>query len=93
MQDEKFEWDDVKAASNARKHGVTFDEAREVFDDPNAMEEPDDDPDEERWRTTGLTRTAVLIVIFTERVSRIRIISAREADRYEQDAYHRQAHP
>jgi uncharacterized protein len=49
MRDDTFEWDDAKAASNARKHGVTFDDAREVFGDRNAMEAPDDDPNEERW--------------------------------------------
>jgi uncharacterized protein len=44
MKDEQFEWDDAKAISNALKHGVTFDEARAVFDDPNALTEPDVDP-------------------------------------------------
>jgi uncharacterized protein len=93
MRDDIFEWDDAKAASNARKHGVTFDDAREVFGDRNAMEEPDDDPNEERWRTTGLTRAGVLVVISTERGARIRIISAREANRHEQDDDYRHARP
>jgi putative transcriptional regulator len=53
MRDDAFEWDDVKAAANERKHGVTFQQAREAFDDPLALEEPDDDPDECRWRLFG----------------------------------------
>ena len=93
MRDDRFEWDDEKAASNARKHGVTFDEAREAFDDPKGFEEPDDDPDEERWAIIGMTKAGLLYVVFTERGTRTRIISARGADRHEQDLYHRQALP
>jgi uncharacterized protein len=42
MVDEEFEWDDGKSAANARKHGVTFEEARDVFRDPLAIELLDD---------------------------------------------------
>jgi len=42
MVDEEFEWDDGKAAANERKHGVTFEEARDVFRDPLAIELLDD---------------------------------------------------
>lgn len=48
MRVDRFEWIDAKAASNVRKHGVSFETACEAFDDVNAFEEPDDDPDEAR---------------------------------------------
>ena len=93
MRDDRFEWDDAKAVSNARKHDVTFDEARQVFDDLDALIEPDDEPDEERWRHIGMTSFGVLFVVGTERGTRTRIIMARRADRNEQIRYHRQARP
>ena len=93
MQDDAFEWDDAKAASNRRKHRVDFIEARHVFDDPNGIDEPDDDPDENRWKRTGRGPGNVLIVVFAERFPRIRIISARRANRHEQAVYDRQALP
>ena len=93
MQDDAFEWDDAKAASNRRKHRVDFIEARHVFDDPNGIVEPDDDPDENRWKRTGRGPGKVLIVVFAERFPRIRIISARRANRHEQAVYDRQALP
>ena len=92
MQDDRFEWDDAKADNNRRKHGVSFDAARTVFDDPNSLDELDDDPDEVRWKRVGMTASGVLIVIHTQRGHRIRIISARRAKRHEQDDYFRQAH-
>ncbi len=93
MQDDDFEWDDAKAASNARKHGITFDQAREAFDDGNAVDEPEVDPDEERWKLTGRTRAGVVVVIHTERGARTRIISTRKATSHEQATYQRQALP
>ena len=63
MRDDRFEWDDAKAASNARKHGVTFEAAREAFDDPDGIDELDDDPDEEYWALTALTRSGLLYVV------------------------------
>ena len=93
MQDDRFEWDDAKAASNRRKHRVDFVEARLVFDDPSAIDEPDDDPDEDRWKRTGSSPRGVLVVIFAERFPRIRIISARRATHHEEADYLRQALP
>lgn len=76
----KFEWDADKAARNLRKHGVTFDDAIAVFNDERAIDEPDIDPDEERFKITGMSPAAgVLIVIYAERGHDwIRIISARK---------------
>ena len=89
MRDDRFEWDDAKAASNARKHGVTFETAREAFDDPDSVDELDDDPDEERWTLIAMTSRGLLYVVYTDRGSRLRIFSAREANRHEQDRYQR----
>lgn len=92
LQGDRFEWDDAKAHANRRKHGVSFDVACEAFDDPSGFDEIDYDPDEERWTRTGMTSSGILVIINTERGHRIRIISARRANRHEQDDYHRQAH-
>ncbi len=94
MRNDRFEWDDEKARRNLVKHGVSFDEAALVFDDPNAWVEPDEsDPDEERWATTGMATDKVLLVISTDRGTRTRIISARRASQHEEDNYYRQALP
>lgn len=91
MKTERFEWDDGKARQNLFKHGIGFDEAKGVFDDVNALVEPDDgEPHEERWTTIGLVVDRVLYVVSTERNGTIRMISARRADRNEQDRYYRQ---
>jgi uncharacterized protein len=87
MQD--FEWDPAKARTNLAKHGVDFEVAKNVFLDPAAITEQDNgDPVEERWRTIGLAGGKVLFVIFTERDGNvIRIISARKANKREQETY------
>jgi uncharacterized DUF497 family protein len=93
MRDDRFEWDDAKAVSNRKKHGISFELAREAFADPMALDEPDDDPDEERWRRTAASGTGLINVVYTERDGRIRIISARKASPHEQDCYRRQTLP
>src|SRR5262245_31029618 len=84
-----FEWDSVKAARNLRKHGVMFDDAVAVFKDERAIDEPDDDPDEERFKITGMSPgVGVLIVIYVERGrDSIRIISARKVTKHEIKTY------
>ena len=93
MKNDRFEWDDSKASKNLLKHGVSFEEAALVFDDPNVLVETDEsDPYEERWRSTGNSQDRILFVISTERYGNIiRIISARRATRHEEDRYYRQA--
>jgi uncharacterized DUF497 family protein len=86
----KFEWDPSKAASNARKHGVTFEQAKQAFVDPHALELFDDAVGEERWRLLGRSQAGVLVVVYAERGRNIRIISARLADKREREAYHDQ---
>ena len=88
MRDDEFEWDDRKAKRNDREHGVTFELARLVFDDPNAIDRLDlDEPDEDREIITGLVGDVLLTVCFVERGLRKRIISARKATYREQSDY------
>jgi uncharacterized DUF497 family protein len=89
-----FEWDEEKAKANYRKHGIGFETATEVFDDPFAVEIVDElsgDHGEERLLITGLSEgNLILRVVYTERGDRIRIISARRATKVERDDYHNQ---
>jgi uncharacterized DUF497 family protein len=88
----RFEWDDQKALENLSKHGVSFGEATEVFYDPNALEDYDvgHSDDEMRFSIIGLSSRRLLYVIYAERVlDVVRIISARKADRAEQQIYER----
>jgi uncharacterized protein len=85
-----FEWDWKKAEFNARKHGVTFDEASTVFADPLAMLMPDPDHslDEERYVLLGMSNQRRLVVVaFAERPPRTRLISARRATPRERRRY------
>ncbi|HEY4775469.1 MAG TPA: BrnT family toxin [Xanthobacteraceae bacterium] len=84
-----FEWDEAKAAENYAKHGVSFEMATKVFKDPFAVERLDDREDygEDRFILIGAAEGAVLAVVYTERNGRIRIISARQATKHEQDDY------
>ena len=80
----EFEWDDEKAKSNLKKHGVRFSEAVSIWLDEDALEIVDweHSDSEERWIRLGFSRKArLLIVVFAERVDleRIRVISARTA--------------
>ena len=86
----EFEWDQKKASGNKRKHSVSFHEAATVFGDPLAITfaDPDHSEGEYRFLTFGVSRfNRLLVVSHTEREKRIRIISAREAKRYEQKIY------
>ena len=82
-----FEYDPSKAASNVKKHGVSFAEAMTVFDDPLASTLPDDQHSlgESRFITVGLSsRRRILFVVYTETTSGIRLIGARPATQYEE---------
>lgn len=87
----KFEWDKEKAASNRSKHGVSFEEAETVFDDPLYVDfyDPDNSSgDEERYLIVGeSSRERLLIVSYTERGDSIRLISAREVTQTERETY------
>ncbi len=85
-----FEWDPVKAETNVRKHGVTFDEGSTIFGDPLnlLMADPDHSLDEERYVLLGISnRRRLLVVAFAERPPRTRLISARRATRQERRRY------
>jgi uncharacterized DUF497 family protein len=85
-----FEWDSEKAAANQRRHGVTFDEATEVFADDysSTVADPDHSANEERSLIFGVTkRGRPLVVSFTDRGERIRIINARPMTPSERRAY------
>ena len=89
----QFEWDSEKDRANRKKHGVSFDLARRVFEDPNHLSTQDRHEDgEERWQTLGLIGpVAIFLVAHTiedgngEEV--VRIISARKADKTERRRY------
>jgi hypothetical protein len=90
MRDAWFEWDDAKASRNLVKHEVRFDSARAVFDDPFAIERPDDEHNygEARYIAIGVAEGRVLRVAYAVRDERIRIISARGAEPFERRLYH-----
>ena len=86
----EFEWDAVKAETNVKKHGVAFDEALAVFADPLAriFDDPDHSVGESREIIVGhSTRRRLLIVGFTERDGKTRIINARAATKRERHDY------
>lgn len=86
----EFEWDPSKAEANLRKHGVSFAEAATVFGDELSVtvDDPDHSKSEDRFITIGLSnRQRLLMVSFTERNDRIRIISARELTQAERREY------
>ena len=87
---QRFEWDDVKAAANQRKHGVAFEDAASVFSDALAytFDDPDHSVGEQRLLTFGLAQSGrLLAVVHAERGRAIRIISARRATRHERGVY------
>lgn len=86
----EFEWDREKAAENERKHGVSFDEASTAFGDPLSLtiSDPDHSDDEERFLLLGESYSGrLVVVVHTERLERIRIISARLATGRERRPY------
>ena len=86
-----FEWDDAKALSNLNKHGVSFSEARELFEsgrDYLEIFDPAHSISEDRFIAIGAIRRGVAVVVFTEREDDIvRIIGARFATVREQEQY------
>lgn len=86
----KFEWDKQKAKSNLSKHGISFEEAQTVFDDPLYVDfyDPDHSEDEDRYIIVGeSSNSRVLLVSYTERDDKIRLISARQVTKQELIAY------
>ncbi len=89
----RYEWDERKASSNVRKHGIDFADAVHVFEDDAASTIPDEFPDEERFVTIGMDAFGrVLVVVYTYRGEQgIRLISARRATARERRQYEGEA--
>jgi len=93
----RFSWNAAKAASNLKKHGVSFETAMRVFSDPFALTEQDRiEGGERRWQTLGLVENYLLLLVahtvsetdeLGQPVEVIHIISARRADRKERRRY------
>jgi len=90
----KFEWDDNKNKLNQKNHGISFEEAKEVFNDPMQLSKLDYRYNyrEERWITIGTTKKSNILVVanlfFSDEGNEIiRIISARKANSKEAKAY------
>ena len=86
----QFEWDDNKAESNFLKHEISFEEAVTVFADPYLLFTEDSshsDREEREWAIGEAENGSVLVIIFTMREQKIRIISARKATKKERKRY------
>ena len=85
-----FGWDEEKAKVNLEKHRVSFDEAETVFDDPLCVTfyDPEHSYDEHRYITVGEShRGRLLLVSYTGRGNKLRLISARKATPAEREIY------
>jgi len=90
----QFEWDKRKEKANIKKHDISFDEARTVFYDENAIQffDPDHSDDEDRFVLLGISfklRVVVVCNCFRENDTVVRIISARKSDGDEENEYWR----
>jgi uncharacterized DUF497 family protein len=86
----EFEWDSSKCKSNLTKHAVSFDEAKTVFEDPFYIDffDPDHSDDEQRYIIFGMSKQGRLLVVsYTERDDKVRMISVRKATRSERGSY------
>ena len=86
----RFEWDPGKAARNIKRHGISFDEAATIFDDPmfTTVIDQEHSSDEERYITIGLSSGGrLLIIAHTDREGQVRIISVRKATKKEERFY------
>jgi uncharacterized protein len=88
LQGVEFEWDESKARDNLEKHGVTFEEAAEIFFDPFYQKGDASTEDDQREFVIGYSvAQRLLLVVYVERGERTRIISARRATRRERRLY------
>ena len=88
----RFVWDERKAIINIQKHNVSFDEAKTVFDDPEALllSDPDHSETEERFILLGMSSSLRLLIVchcYRENDNIIRIFSARKATKNETNTY------
>ena len=93
MDEIRFEWDEEKAKQNYIKHKISFETATHVFDDENYIEMYDFEHNEFEDRYIVIGRVGeILFVVYTERGDKIRLISARLADREEEAIYYGRIH-
>lgn len=90
----RFEWDPKKDAANRRKHGISFEEAEQVFADEYAriIPDPEHSAQEERFVLLGMSAQLRLLLVchcYRQDAATIRIISARKANRTEAKEYGR----
>jgi uncharacterized protein len=85
----EWAWDADKARANLAKHGISFETAVLVFDDPMLVSEPDPHPDDDRWRAIGRVTHQTLFVVHTviDGDGLPRIVSARRATAMERKRY------
>jgi uncharacterized protein len=86
----EFEWDLRKSSLNLKKHGIAFEDAVALFNQPY-LERLDDRHDygEQRWIVSGQIAAGVIVVVYVWRAERRRIVSAREAKKAERETYYR----
>ena len=85
-----FEWDEEKDLSNQRKHGVSFEEGKTVFNDPRSITIADEQHSDHEDRYVDIgnsSRGRLIVVSYTDRDSNIRIISCRKATKLERETY------
>lgn len=82
-----FEWDENKNRINLKKHGLSFEEAVQIFKDPNICIVPDLCETEERWDAVGLANKVLFVVYVEREKDTVRIISARKASKEEINDY------
>jgi len=76
-----FEWDESKNKSNLEKHGISFEDASKVFDDPDRIQYISNRGNEKRFITVGKIINFIVAVVYTVRSGLLRLISARQARR------------
>ena len=86
----EFEWDAAKASENLKNHRVSFEEAKSVFNDPLLLTFPDPEHSDEEHRSINIgvsSHSRILLVVFTDRKGKLRIISSRKATAKEKKLY------
>ncbi|MFP3945044.1 MAG: BrnT family toxin [Alphaproteobacteria bacterium] len=83
----EFDWDPAKSAANREKHGIDFEEAKALWDDPRLLEAPANTEDEPRFLVIGKIGAKHWAAVCTRRSETVRIISVRRARKQEIEAY------
>jgi len=86
----EFEWDATKAVENLKNHRVSFEEAKSVFNDPLLLTFPDPEHSDEEHRIINIgisSHSRILLVVFTDRRGKVRVISSRKATAKERKLY------